>query len=633
MTDHSTIAEFATHLETLGVTSEQLETHALPTQTLGVGVDDKIPHQRLHSLPELRIGPEADQAPDLIPLKTLGEGGMGLVRLATQVSLDREVAVKTIRSERHRSVADLLLKEAYVTGYLEHPNIIPIYTVGRTDSGEPLIVMKRVEGVSWREALEEELLDDNELDLDRHLEVLIQVCRAVEFAHSRGILHRDIKTDNIMIGHFGEVYLLDWGLAVSLRGDRPLLPTVDKEHTLRGTPGYMPPEMARQQFHEIDERSDIYLLGATLHHLLTGSPRHRGNRLLELLFSAALSRPFDYGEDVPDELAAIANKACHLEPDQRFESATDFRRAIQSFRQHRDSLAVSAGADEKLEELESRLQAPNPDPDTIHDVFGECRFGYRQAARLWPENPHAARGLQRCLKLMVHFYLGQQNAEAARSCLVDLEDPDDELRRQVDELTERLHHDRQDLARLKEMESDLDLRPFRAGRSLLTIVFGVIWTATTTWAVLRFAGGEIPVDEERRSFMIAGLRNLGIVLAGVFLLRKSVMANAANRQLALAIVAMVSISAILRWGSWQLETSLEMARLADSLLVVLTLCIVGVVADLRIALISVFYLALAILIVVAPGISLYFFPLAIIATMGSLAWIWSPSQNDNKLTW
>ena len=206
---------------------------------------------------------------DLELHETIGEGGMGLVRSATQHALRRQVAVKTLKPDVETGEAtNTLLHEALVTGRLEHPNVVPIYTLGETEHGAPIIVMKRITGVSWLQCIQNpQAAPDFRPDdpLGWHLDIFEEVCLATHFAHSREIIHRDIKPENVMVGAFGEVYLLDWGVAVTVEEDKsgPLL-HVTEATGICGTPMYMAPEMAAGESHRIGPRSDVYLLGATL---------------------------------------------------------------------------------------------------------------------------------------------------------------------------------------------------------------------------------------------------------------------------------------------------------------------------------------------------------------------------------
>jgi len=167
-------------------------------------------------LPPLAVSEEEGVACDFRVLERLGRGGMGTVHLARQESLRREVAVKRLRPDTsNESTRQALIHEALVTGSLEHPNIVPIHALGRVDEAEPMLVMKRVEGVSWQTLIqqpEREAYRGHRPDrLRRHLDILKQVAQAVHFAHSRGVIHRDLKPENVMLGEYGEVYVVDWG--------------------------------------------------------------------------------------------------------------------------------------------------------------------------------------------------------------------------------------------------------------------------------------------------------------------------------------------------------------------------------------------------------------------------------------
>jgi len=217
----------------------------------------------------LRLGP------------VIGVGGMGIVHEAEQVSLGRTVAVKTLPSARRDQAAALaLLREAWITGMLEHPNIVPVHYLELDADTLPVIAMKRVGGVGWNTVIR-----DPEAVRTRfgatdvfawNISILVQVLNAVRFAHSRGVVHRDLKPSNVMIGEFGEVYLLDWGIAVSVR-DQPggRLPVADTAQ-LAGTPNYMAPEMLTPDGPGISVATDIYVAGAVLFEIIAGHPPHRG---------------------------------------------------------------------------------------------------------------------------------------------------------------------------------------------------------------------------------------------------------------------------------------------------------------------------------------------------------------------
>src|SRR5262249_34999761 len=187
----------------------------------------------------------------------LGAGGMGIVYAATQVALERTVAVKVLRPELRADEGVLaeFLAEALVAADLDHPNTVPVYDIGTTADGSLFYSMKLARGSEWGTALPKNSLEQN-------LEFLLKVCDVVSFAHDKGIIHRDIKPDNVIIGSYGEVLLMDWGLAASVGSTRAQ--PLNRDHPIAGTPAYLPPEVAGCAVDQIGQASDIYLLAGRL---------------------------------------------------------------------------------------------------------------------------------------------------------------------------------------------------------------------------------------------------------------------------------------------------------------------------------------------------------------------------------
>jgi serine/threonine-protein kinase len=414
------------------------------------------------TLPELPIlaldeGGAAADAADFDVTGVLGEGGMGKVLLARQRSLRREVAIKVMKSENARpeSVQNLLA-EAVITGSIEHPSVIPVHVLGRDVGGRPVLVMKRVEGVSWQKLARDRehplwsaIAPDAADRLDAHLEILMDVCNAAHCAHQKGFVHRDIKLDNVMIGAFGEVYLVDWGIAMRIDPKRP---TQTALPGIVGTPAYMAPEMVFADADRIDARTDVYLLGAALHDVLTGAPRHAGQSLFDVLVSARDSAPFAYGPDVPAELAAICNRAMHVDPAARFATPLELRMALASFRRHRGSVALCEESAARLGEV-----ARERDPRRVHALLTECRFGLVQARRSWPENAAAEAGLEACLASMIEHELTQRDAAGARALLAELVTPRPDLEAKIAILEAELKAAAVREEKLRHLEQQRDL--------------------------------------------------------------------------------------------------------------------------------------------------------------------------------
>ena len=281
---------------------------------------------------------------------TLGEGGMGVVHLCKDAWIGREVAMKVVRERPGIDRASLLrfVREARVQGQLEHPSIVPVYDIGSRQDGAAFFTMRRVKGVTLGEIIEGLSRRDPGITAlygrRKLLGAMTQVCNAVAFAHSRGVVHRDLKPDNVMLGDYGEVYVLDWGIART--AGTPEIdgqPSAGGTHgdsvqtaagAVLGTPGYAAPEQVRGENDAIGPHSDVYALGATLFELLALEPLHRAGSLHELLtstLSAADARPSARrpGSEIAPELDAICSRATALDPGARFSSARELGDAIE----------------------------------------------------------------------------------------------------------------------------------------------------------------------------------------------------------------------------------------------------------------------------------------------------------------
>ncbi len=250
----------------------------------------------------------------------LAKGGMGAILSARDTSIQRTVAVKVILTgaEATDEHVHRLITEARITGQLEHPHIVPLHELGVTKDGVVYYTMRLVEGVTLSEVLEKIQQKDTaaitKYPLRTLLTVYQKICDAIAFAHSRGVVHRDLKPDNIMLGEFGEVFVMDWGLAKRVRGpgrdaDTTTFqkPSVAEELSgdsfktlsgqVKGTPRYMAPEQAEGRVEDIDERTDIYALGAILYSMLTLHPPVGGdtvNEVLTQVASGSINPPTSY---------------------------------------------------------------------------------------------------------------------------------------------------------------------------------------------------------------------------------------------------------------------------------------------------------------------------------------------------
>ena len=270
----------------------------------------------------------------------LGRGGMGEVRNAKDTRIHRDVAVKVLRTTNaDEDTKARFLREAQVQGALDHPAIPPVHDLGVDRDGQPYFVMKKLAGTTLAEVLEARSSSDALLATwprRKLLARLVEVCLAVELAHTKGIVHRDLKPANIMLGDYGETYVLDWGLARVTNEDlsavRALSDEIELAQTqagaLLGTPGYMAPEQARGE--PVDARADVYALGCILYEILTGAQAlPRGLPALEATLATSEHRP-SKRVDVSPELDALCARATAQDRDKR-PSARELGDAIQAY--------------------------------------------------------------------------------------------------------------------------------------------------------------------------------------------------------------------------------------------------------------------------------------------------------------
>src|SRR3954470_5790952 len=356
---------------------------------------------------ESAFRPEAAEATQLVSGKyetvgKLGQGGGGQVLKVLDRDLRREVAMKMLLPQHREGGGgipeDVLLrfiKEAQATGQLEHPNIVPVHDLGVDGNGHIYFTLKYAQGDSLKDVIRgrrDDLMNDERRrfrDLFSPLqmvEVLIGICQGVAYAHSKGIIHRDLKPENVMMGRFGEVLVMDWGLAKAL--GKNALPTEQPESvadltmpdgdasqtmegSIAGTPAYMSPEQAAGKISELNERTDIYSLGSMLYEILSGHPPYKGTSALDVVRQVLAARPPSlssgtYGfRPIPRELKAICEKAMQRESGMRYASVqamrddlqnyvlqrpvsacpdTAMQRAVKFYRRNKNLIATAAGS-------------------------------------------------------------------------------------------------------------------------------------------------------------------------------------------------------------------------------------------------------------------------------------------------
>jgi serine/threonine protein kinase len=279
-------------------------------------------------------------------LREIACGAMGVVRLVRDTLLNRNVAMKLLRSEiaGAQPQVEQLIAEARLTGRLGHPNIIPIHECGIDANGVAYFTMKAVLGQSLGHWLADPRRQPGSASrLTAGLGILLRVCDAVSFAHCQGVIHRDLKPGNVMVGDDGTVYLIDWGLARSLgRGDKTTPSAFAESAAFVGTLGYMSPEAARGEASTCDERCDVFGLGAIAYEIATGNGPYDGESNWTLWQRARLGEWTPIGQasptrNLPERLVGIVRKSMAPRCEDRHRSASALKGDIEDFLANRGS--------------------------------------------------------------------------------------------------------------------------------------------------------------------------------------------------------------------------------------------------------------------------------------------------------
>ncbi len=474
-------------------------------------------------LPTITIGD--DEATEYRLVEILGGGGMGIVERARQRSLGREVALKRLRDGTGPSGEAALLREARLAGRLEHPSVVPIHGIGHAEGIGPVVVMKRVRGEPMKAHLA--ALDrGDEAAIAAQVEHLVRVCEAMEHAHRQGVVHRDLKPENVMLGELGEVYVMDWGVALDLEEEAA-------DEVLVGTPAYMAPEMVDQPL-RVDERADVYLLGGILHEILTGRPPHAGRDSIVSMLKAL--EPVRLGaEGLPEELVSICLRACALGPADRYPSAAALRDALTAWLAHRSAAQLAGRAHAELLDVLGALDGAAPDHAAALERLDRVRHGFQNALELWPESPRAREGIAAVVEPSLRCHLALGNLPAARGLAERAgEGLDAKLRARLEALEARRAEEERARRHIEALARERDLAVGRESRRAISVLLVGLLSAAAV-AVLGARGGTEP-GSPRFLFALAVVLLL-VVLAGVFAMRERLFANYVNRFTILTVVA------------------------------------------------------------------------------------------------
>jgi len=430
----------------------------------------------------------ADGSGPFTVIRRIGRGGFGEVWEAVQTSLNRRVAIKQLHiqgedEEEKRELNQMFRREAFTTAALDHPNIVPVYDYGKDEEGRPVLAMKLVRGESWNAVIANDLRDlpPHEV-LAKNLPILVDVTQAVVFAHDAGVIHRDLKPAQVMLGKYGEVLLMDWGLAVRT-GDETadtnltafdrtrIAPLASEASSPAGTPSFMAPEQTLDDGSLIGPWTDIYLLGGILYLLLTGTRPHDAPSATAAVVLAQ-SVPVDDprvrtpGRQMPDDLVALAMHALKMEPRDRIASARDFLKSLE------EHISGSSKRKESIA-LTNRVLARIEPMPAEYATLGDCLNDLEQARLLWGENAQAAECRETLLAEQARIAIREGDLLLARVTTERLESP---------ESRSKLHQE----LNVVEVERRRRERE-RATLRIATTALALIMIAGGTWFLFRLS--------------------------------------------------------------------------------------------------------------------------------------------------
>lgn len=512
---------------------------------------------------------------DFLLSHILGEGGMGRVYSGIQTCLNREVALKVskVDDQDARLVAQVF-HEAQITANLDHPNILPVYLLAFDEEQRPIQVMKKIIGVTWAQLLAEpnhEMWSQLDYSADRlhfHLDILAQVCQAVSYAHDHKVIHRDLKPENVMIGRFGEVFVLDWGVSLylpaidSTLGDTDYHAQVSSglDSALVGTPVYMPREMAQCDVNLLGAWTDVYLLGAILYEILCGV-RIRPNTDLKQLFSNIMNGIIpNIPNEVSEEFKSLLLASLDPNIDNRIENGHSFRKLLKHAMRTDRAAQVQRKAQQLSLTLERSLLDENHNENDLSLLYDEARLAYRTSLEMWSESTRARSGLDQLHSLWADHLIDIEDLQGATRSISRLELPIPALSQRLEDAIRHRDQLHQEHIQLQEWHADEQISYSRPLRLLFASIGLVIFGFGSLTLDYLERTGRILIDAQQEFIAAVTFSVLVFAVFTIFAIKQrkvSIKTNAIFQRLVnYLIVIMITVS-IQRFISWQLELSFQ----------------------------------------------------------------------------
>ncbi len=565
-------------------------------------------YEVIRSIPEL-----ATVSSDQITfVKQLGKGGMGIVYEGIQKSLNRPIAIK--QGHVNTNYWSQIYHEAQITAYLDHPNILPVYDFALDAQGHPLQIMKKIDGVNWAELLanpnhgfwqELEVSDVPEDRLLFNLDILLKVAQAVAYAHQKKIIHRDLKPENIMLGQFGEVYVLDWGIAIYIGDQNPnpflAQKAANLEQALVGTPAYMAPEMAEisSQKKSHTMATDVYLLGAILYELIHGKTVHHGADIQSILKNIRENQIPPLSSELNIELRSLLEMSLKSNPTHRPQNANIFRKILQQVVSSFQSRQLERKAFHHLEEMIKGLKIEKDmgvktlsqsifvDQEEQHlynqlnDHFDEGRHYFRSSLEIYPQNPDAKKGFQKLMGLWIRRCVQREEFQLAQKYLRELPQFDSQLDVEIAQGKQKFEKSQQEIKALKDWQANESFQTSRMPR-LYFALFGWLFLGFGSLLIYFLSQKGIYQDTAKgRAIAVVVLCSLMMMSAEIWIYFK-----AQKQQINVAfmrfkqLIYVILISVILsRLIGWQFHENHEIMLLHEMPMVFMACMTVSIMTD------------------------------------------------------
>jgi len=363
--------------------------------------------------------------------------------------------------------------------------------------------------------------------------------------------------------------------------------------------------------------------------VISGVPPHQGEHLVDVLRAAFVSEPVIFADDTPKSLVAIVHRAMARDKDDRFASVDEFAAAIEGYLEHRGSLELADASVLVLDKLEAGLSGGGTSVADMTDLFAECRFGFRQALKQWPDNDVAQNGVKRTAIALILYYLAQGSVQGARATLDAMEAPDPGLQAKVKEAEINRAEEAEHLALLSRIAERFDPRVAQGLRSFLMILAGLLWGGSSLWNWVHTDLAN--TDEARMAHLWAVSRPVLIAFLLLLLFRRSLLANEINRRFGMLIAGTMTAMVLFRVGVVVAKMPMTSAIWAEFPLYAMAIGCVGLLYRKRLILLGAPFLITTILGARDPGNAALYLAICHVGVCTFVAWGWRPGARRNVL--